>query len=378
MTVVFLSNYLSIHQLPLAQALHRLTEGNFTFVATEPISQERLQFGYPDLDAQYPFVLRAYLGQAEQAAAIELTNEADVVIIGSAPWFYLEKRLQQNKLTFLYSERLYKSGYQAWKWPVRMVRFWKKYGRHKSLYLLCASAYTAADFAKTRTFLNKAYQWGYFPQTQAYETLPAKEPNTIVWAGRFLDWKHPEHAVEVARRLKAQGYDFHLTMLGNGELLENMQNLVKSQDLDAYVSLPGAVPADAVRGYMEKAQIFLFTSDRNEGWGAVLNESMNSGCAVVACSAIGSVPFLLQTGENGLSYPQGDVDALYAHVKHLLDDPAAREKLGKAAYNTVTDIWSAETAATRLLALSEALLSGDPHPNLYQSGPCSKAAILKG
>lgn len=49
--------------------------------------------------------------------------------------------------------------------------------------------------------------------------------------------------------------------------------------------------ASEVRSYMEKADIYLFTSDFNEGWGAVLNESMNSGCAVVASHAIGSVPF---------------------------------------------------------------------------------------
>ena len=49
---------------------------------------------------------------------------------------------------------------------------------------------------------------------------------------------------------------------------------------------------------MEKSEIFLFTSDKGEGWGAVLNESMNSACAVVASHAIGSVPFLLKDGEN--------------------------------------------------------------------------------
>ena len=32
---------------------------------------------------------------------------------------------------------------------------------------------------------------------------------------------------------------------------------------------------------MEKADIFLFTSDRREGWGAVANEAMNSACALV-------------------------------------------------------------------------------------------------
>ncbi len=48
----------------------------------------------------------------------------------------------------------------------------------------------------------------------------------------------------------------------------------------------GAMSPDKVRAYMERADVFLFTSDFNEGWGAVLNESMNSGCAVVASHAM--------------------------------------------------------------------------------------------
>ena len=377
MKLVFLSNYLNNHQLPLCQALYRLHSSNFTFVATERVSEMRLQLGYPDMDRDYPFVLCAYADEAQRREAQQLTNDADVVILGSAPMSYLQTRLKAGKLTFLYSERLYKTGYQAWKLPVRLWRFWKHYGRYPSLYLLCASAYTAADFAKTCTFLNKAYQWGYFPAVQAYDSPPAKTPRSLLWAGRFLDWKHPEHAIEVARRLAAEGYDFRMTMLGNGPEWEAMQSLVKDLGLADRISLPGAVPSEAVRGYMEKAQIFLFTSDRNEGWGAVLNESMNSGCGVVACSAIGSVPFLLQDGQNGLTYPSRDVDALYARVKQLLDEPQTCQSLGQQAYETMATAWNAETAANRLLALCNAILSGDPRPNLYETGPCSKACILK-
>ena len=381
MKLVFLSNYYNLHQHPLCQSLHRTLGADFTFVATTRTNPARLSQGYSDMNSQYDYVLRAYESKDARQQARKLTDEADVVIHGSAPWAYLENRLRQNKLTILYSERLYKTGYEAWKWPVRMVRFWKNYGRYKNLYLLCASAYTAADFAKTYTFLNKTYKWGYFPETRRYENIDAlmgkKEPKTILWAARFLQLKHPEHVVAVAHRLKAEGYHFHLTMLGSGELLEEMRNLVKAEKLEGCVDLPGAVPAEDARGYMEKAPVFLFTSDRNEGWGAVLNESMNSGCGVVACSAIGSVPFLLQDGKNGFTYPSGDVDALYEKVKYLLDHPETCREMGKCAYETMTEQWNAETAAQRLLTLCKELLSGNTRPNLYDEGPCSKAKIIK-
>lgn len=382
MNVVFYSNYLTHHQLPLCQALYRLTGGQFTFIATEQTEQERLDSGWCDLNREYDFVLRVYDGEAEKQQAIQLAEQADVVIHGSAPWEYLDKRLEEKKLTILYSERLYKAGYQWWKLPVRLWRFYKKYGRHKSLYLLCASAYTAGDFAKTGTFINKTYKWGYFPEVKRYDDVEAlldsKQPRTILWAGRFIDWKHPEAVVEVARRLQAEGYDFRIKMVGNGEMLDDIKRQVCDSGLQDRVELPGAVLSDEVRAYMEQAAIYLFTSDRHEGWGAVLNESMNSGCAVVVSDAVGAAPFLLKDGENGLTYHSGNVDELYEKVKFLLDNPAQGRDLGRRAYETMTGLWNAEIAAERLLKLCRALLEGQKHPDLYEEGPCSWAERIKG
>lgn len=381
MKIVFLSNFLCIHQLPLCHYMYQVLGDDFHFIATETIPQERVSFGYPDLNAVYPFVVRAYESDEQERETMRLTEQADVVIHGSAPWEYLTRRLKQKKLTFLYSERLYKAGCQRWKLPVRLWRFYKKYGRHKSLYLLCASAYTAGDFAKTLTFINKTYKWGYFPEVKRYDDLEAlqerKKSATILWTGRFLDWKHPEAVVEVARRLKADGYDFRLTMLGNGALWDAIAKQVREWGLEDRIQLPGSVPADEVRGYMEDATIYLFTSDRHEGWGAVLNESMNSACAVVVSDAVGATPFLLKDGENGLTYHSENVDELYEKVKFLLDNPECGRDMGRKAYETMTGLWNAEVAAQRLLKLSNVLLQGEKYPDLYQEGPCSRAERIK-
>ena len=69
-----------------------------------------------------------------------------------------------------------------------------------------------------------------------------------------------------------------------------MQEKIKKEKLDDCVHMLGSMSPEQVRLYMEQSQMFLFTSDRYEGWGAVLNEAMNSGCAVVASHIIGSAP----------------------------------------------------------------------------------------
>ena len=138
----------------------------------------------------------------------------------------------------------------------------------------------------------------------------------------------------------------------------------------------GAMSPEAVRDHMDAADIFLFTSDFNEGWGAVLNESMNSACAVVASHAIGSVPFLLEDGKNGYIYRNGDMNSLYERVVQLMDHPELREQLGREAYRTLADMWNADVAAERFIELAKALMDGKK-ADLFESGPCSKAKILR-
>lgn len=381
MKFTFCSNFLTHHQLPFCLAMYERLGDDFSFVATKPMAGERRQLGYPDLNREYPFVIRAYEGEEQLQLASERLNAADVVIFGSAPWHLTEGCLKEKKLVFCYSERIYKKKYEKWKWPVRLLRFYRKYGRHKSLYLLCASAYTAADFAKTFTFINKAYKWGYFPEVRHYTDVEAligqKAPGTITWAGRFIHWKHPESVLEIARRLKADGYDFRIHMMGTGELFDLMEAQIRADGLEEHVFLTGALSPEEVRAHMERSAIHLFTSDRNEGWGAVLNESMNSGCAVVASNTIGAVPFLIENNKNGMTFESGNWDDLYEKVKYLLDHEAHRAAMGSCAYHTMTGLWNAEIAAQRLLQLSQALLSGEKHPQLYGDGPCSKAEIIK-
>ncbi len=127
---------------------------------------------------------------------------------------------------------------------------------------------------------------------------------------------------------------------------------------------------------MEKASIFLFTSDRCEGWGAVANESMNSGCVIVAADKIGSVPYLVKDGQNGIVFRDRNIADLTEKVSALLDDPARVARLGRNAYETVSGVWSAETAAKRFVELSERLRVSEGSVSLWDDGPGSIAPVL--
>lgn len=374
MKIVFLSNFFNHHQAFLSDELNRITEGNYVFIETSAIPRERLEMGYSREKREY---VRSGEGDCGTTGLIEA---ADLVISGSAPERWICRRIRAGKLVLRYSERPLKLGTQWWKYPYRFIKWHWQNPPGKAVYLLCAGAYTAGDYAKFGLFRNRAYRWGYFPETKRYDSiatlLSRKHPADILWCGRFLDWKHPEDAVTAVRKLKEEGYSLRLRLIGSGTQEETLRTMVKEYGLEECVEFLGTMTPQQVRGHMEQAGVFLFTSDRMEGWGAVLNEAMNSGCAVVASHAIGSVPYLLKDGKNGLVYPSGDVRMLCEKVKDLLDHPEKQKQLGKAAYETIINEWNAETAAERVAALAQAIAEGEKSPDLYQSGPCSRAENL--
>ncbi|MBQ0036626.1 MAG: glycosyltransferase, partial [Firmicutes bacterium] len=198
---------------------------------------------------------------------------------------------------------------------------------------------------------------------------------SILWTGRLIDWKHPELAIKLAKRLKDNNYSFKLNIIGQGDMEDEINKMIIDNNLSYCVNMLGSMPPEEVRKFMERANIFLFTSDKQEGWGAVLNEAMNSGCACVASHAIGSACFLIKRNQNGLIYKDGDFEDLYKQVESIIDDKDKQKELGINAYKTIAETWNAKVAAERFLVLANELEKGNDTP--FSEGPCSKAVPIK-
>ena len=372
--IAFVSNYYNHHQHAVSRALYRLSGGNYRFISTSEMSAQRKALGYGG-ETLPDYVCCAWQNGEKMAEAKKWIREADAVIAGSAPEWMLRQRIRAGKLLLRYGERPLKKGDQL---PMYLPRFLKWHFRNppgKPIYLLAAGGDTARDFGMFGLFRGKTYRWGYFPEEKQYPDpagfLQAKDPRKLLWCGRFLPWKHPDDGLLVAKRLKDGGFGFSMDLIGAGPMEETLQRMIRDLDLSDRVRVLGPMKPEQVRTQMEKAGIFLFTGDRQEGWGAVLNEAMNSGCAVVASHLAGAVPFLVEDGKNGLVYRSGDREALFEKTKLLLEDPRRQRILGMAAYETVRKTWNGEVAAKRLYRLIGALLQAEK-PELYESGPCSK------
>ena len=292
----------------------------------------------------------------------------------------IEERLKQDKLTFRYRARIFAfpDGFLKTIFDKDKIKLFYqrhiKYRKNKNLYLLCASAYGKKDFNSFGLYKNKVYKWGYFLVNNYYnidKLLKEKEANNklqIVWVARFIKCKHPEVVVKLAKNLKKQNYDFNIQMIGNGVLDKKIKNKIKKEKLEDVITMVGQVPSSNIKDYMEKANIFITTSDHNENWGVVVNEAMNGALAIVANKKMGSVPFLIGDNDRGFMYT--NYKDLEYKTKLLLNDEDMRNRFSKNAYEYITTKWTGKLGAQNLICLFEEIINNKKISN--KEGPASK------
>lgn len=381
MTFVFLTNLVNHHQIHLADELYGMLGKDYSYVAFEPLPDWLRNGGYQDIDR--PYILRAYESAENFRKAEELACTADVVMIGAVSRKLVSRRQSENRVTLHYSERWFKDGYRKLLSPLAWVRFYRYHIRYRNRrsYLMCASAFAAKDAEMVFAYPGKCYKWGYFPEVPELdmeESLKERESTSvrILWVARFIGWKHPEKMVSLGRYLREKGYDFEIDMIGGGELFRRTGDLIERYGLGDRVRLLGNFPNPEVLEMMRSHHILCFTSDRNEGWGAVLNEGMANGCCPVASDEIGAVPFLVENGANGLVYDSDSTDALCRSVEYLILNPDERRRMAVNAYRTMHDVWNPANAARRLVVLAQSMLDGNIVE--FDEGPCSRAQSSSG
>ncbi len=356
---------------------HLLGE-DFRFVATLPRRADQFKGGEDYTTRSYCILA----GESESAhsQALEFARESDVCVFGACSQEYAIERAKSfpEGLSFEVGERWLKRGLinilspALRSWYINYVRYY----RQRPFYKLCCSAFAAHDDRILNVYKGRHYKWGYFTKVQDYEPLSqpiltSQAPVNIMWCSRFLKWKHPELVIQLAAKLKRDGYPVQIDMFGSGPEEEATKRLCRQLAVNDLISFKGSAPNEDILREMRGHDMFLFTSDKNEGWGAVLNEAMSNRCAVVASDAIGSAPFLIRDGNNGLLFRSGQVNSLYEKVVRLIKNPEDRRKMAEQGYQDLLRVWSPRNAAKNLLQLIDDLKAG--RDTSITNGPCSKA-----
>lgn len=381
MTFVFVSNYINHHQIPLCEALYQELGSDYTFIQTMPMEQERVAMGWGVDVRSLPYVKCLYEAEYD---CLKKIAESDVVMFGwTGREDLADSRLRSGKVTLRVSERIYREGQWKAVSPRGLAAKYREHIRYRgqNVCMLCAGAYAASDFHLIGAYPDKMFRWGYFTALRTYgeeqfaNMKPCDGTLHIVWAGRFIPLKHPEYMVRLANTLHARGYRFCIHMLGDGQMEPQIRQDVENNGLVEHFQFYGYTAPEQVRDVMEKCHIHIFTSNYLEGWGAVVNEGMNSGCVEVVNAQVGAAPYLIRHGDNGLVYPDDRYDKMEELVIDLFDHWEERKGMGREAYETIHDMWNAGHAAKELLRFTNRLLQGEIVP--AEEGPLSAAPPVR-
>ena len=377
MDIVYFSNFIDHHMAPVCDELYKLTNGSFRYVEVVPMPDAFRKGGYPDFSDK-PYLIRYWKDEESRNIGEKLLLDAEVVVFNSCLVLDFEKkRAKAGLFSFEMAERWLKRGWINVVSPRLLENMWNYYTifHSKPFYKLCAGGYVASDQRKMFSYKNRCFKWGYFTtidktiEDEIVKLRSDKHTIRIMWCARYLKLKHPEMPIKLAAYLKSKGYNFVLDMYGSGDELENTKNLCRNLGVEDVVEFHGNVPNKEILITMRKHDIFLFTSDREEGWGAVVNESMSNGCVVVASNVIGAVPYLINDGENGLIFESENQTSLNNKVESLFRDSSLIKKMSLEAYHTMRDVWSPENAAKNLIQLIADLKT--KKQSSIKDGPCS-------
>ena len=174
------------------------------------------------------------------------------------------------------------------------------------------------------------YSLARFSIGDSNEQRATSQPVTITYVGRLESVKGVEDflaaAVSVLR-------DFPQTRFQVvGWYKPDHPLVAQYRDQVTFTGLRHDIPA-----VLRDTDIFVLPS-YSEGLSNALTEAMASGCACIA-SDVGGNRFLLQNGVSGLLFPAGDREALRAHMRRLLTDPAKLRALGVAARNRIEELF---------------------------------------
>lgn len=155
------------------------------------------------------------------------------------------------------------------------------------------------------------------------------DDHIVATAGRLVEQKGQRFLIEAFKKVASEHGAAKLFVFGEGARRGDLENLVRSMNLEGSVFLPGATPAQDI---FALADVFVLPS-LWEGMPLILLEAMASGLPVIATDVSGSRE-LVSEG-NGFIVPPKDSGALAEKIGMLLRDDALRARLGQVSRKEV-------------------------------------------
>lgn len=209
--------------------------------------------------------------------------------------------------------------------------------------LVCVSKSNSIRLAHD---LNKSVvvDYNYNPIDEKYicqqgrEHINIERPQGILFVtvGRMSPEKGFERLLNCVKRLKNDGYNFCLWLIGDGALLDSLKLQASTLDIDDVVTFHGK--QQNPHAFTSKADVFVCSSFV-EGYSTACTEAIILNVPVITTNVSGAEE-IIEAAECGEIFESTD-EAIYLAMKRILDNPTLvqdwKNKLMKTKVNFYTE-----------------------------------------
>jgi len=179
----------------------------------------------------------------------------------------------------------------------------------------------------------------------------------IGYAGRLVPEKGVDLLLTAAAELPSSS-PWRVVVVGAGPERAALEKLAQRLDVWERVTFPGSIPAAEMPRFYRQWDVCVLPSRSRSNWveqfGRVLIEAMACGTPVIG-SDCGEIPAVI--GDAGLLFPEGDVKALQAHLRHLMQDRATRINLAQKGRARVLAHFTQTQIAAQTVAVYRQMIS---------------------
>jgi colanic acid/amylovoran biosynthesis glycosyltransferase len=163
---------------------------------------------------------------------------------------------------------------------------------------------------------------------------PIPKAANLVCVGRLCEQKGQLLLIQAARQLVDEGFNFRLTLVGDGEMRSVLETLIVQWHLENHVVITGVATTEQVQKHLQESRALVLPSF-GEGLPVAIMEALALGRPVVS-TYIAGIPELICPGINGWLVPAGDIDALTQALKEVISTSVeALEQMGKIGAEAV-------------------------------------------
>jgi glycosyltransferase involved in cell wall biosynthesis len=159
------------------------------------------------------------------------------------------------------------------------------------------------------------------------------EKITLIFVGRFAEEKNPHIPILIAKTLKEKGYNVNLSLVGDGKLKANMEEVIQKLGLNENVKMFGWIKdRRKLFEILRESDILVFTSKPGEGLGLTILEAMSQGLPVIATKC-GGPEEVIEDGINGYlvdySTDEDIVNQFVDRIEFLINNPKIYDQMSK-------------------------------------------------